>query len=144
MKRLLPALAAMFIALFAVSPAFTAPDRVPATIKDDFETNELCGWESYPYAQDIGYEPFTVPQKTPAHNNSKYSIAKIQKPNDIVELYEGFTKQLDLWTVAGTRMKCAVFLMSDRNAAELEFSICLLDGRRYFHRVKNAAANRWL
>ena len=130
--------------LFFSMTVIAAPDRVPCLISDDFETGELCGWEAYPYAQDIGYEPFTIPQKDPAHNNSKYSIAKIQKPNDIVELYEGFTKRLDIWTTAGTRMKCAVFLMSDRKAADLEFSICLFDGRRYFYHISNAGANSWL
>jgi hypothetical protein len=137
-------LAALALAACMVSPSFAAPDRVPCVISDDFETGELYGWESYPYAQDIGYEPFTIPQKSPAHNGSKYSLAKIQTPNDIVELWEGFTKQLDLWTTADTRFKVAVFLMADRPATDLELSICLLDGRRYLHHVANAEANRWL
>ena len=137
-------MAALMFAGCLSGPAFAAPDRVPCTISDDFETGELCGWESYPYAQDIGYEPFTIPQKQPAHNNSKYSIAKIQKPNDIVELSEGFTKRIDLWTTADTHMKCAVFLMSDRTATDLEFSLCLFDGRRYFYHLANAGADKWL
>ncbi len=65
MKRLFSALAVTLLAGVMISPAFAAPDRVPTTIRDDFETGELCGWESYPYAQDIGYEPFTVPQTPP-------------------------------------------------------------------------------
>ena len=144
MKRFQPFAAVLILALCVAGSALAAPERVPYVISDDFETGELYGWESYPYAQDIGYEPFTIPQREPAHNGSQFSLAKIQKPNDVVELYEGFTKQLDLWTIADTRFKCAVFLMSDRRAADLELSICLLDGRRYFHHVTNAEANRWL
>ncbi|MCE5228180.1 heparinase II/III family protein [bacterium] len=122
-----------------------AQDRVACAIQDDFETGELYGWESYPYAQDIGYEPWTVPQKQPTHNGSKYSIAKIQKPNDAIELSEGFVKRIEgFYTSSDTRFKVAVFLMSDRKAPDLELSLCLEDGRRYFHHVKNAEAGRWL
>jgi len=120
------------------------PERVPAVIHDDFETGEMYAWEAYPYAQDIGYEPFTVTQKEPTHNGSKYSLAKIHRPNDIVEVYEGFTKEIDLWTVQDTRMKMALFLIADRTAEHIEFSLCLSDGRRYFHYEKSLEANRWL
>lgn len=120
------------------------PDRISCVIHDDFETGEMYGWEAYPYAQDIGYEPFTIPQKEPTHNNSRYALTKIHRPNDIVEVYVGFTKQIDLWTTLDTRMKVALFLTSDRKPDYLEFSICLQDGRRYFHYIHSPAVNRWL
>ncbi|MEN6626486.1 MAG: heparinase II/III family protein [Candidatus Sumerlaeia bacterium] len=150
MKLIISLVAALSLAGCALAPgsrsqASAAQDMVACSIHDDFESGELWGWESYPWAQDIGYEPWTVPQKQPTHNGSKYSLAKIQKPNDDVELWEGFIKRLEgVYTADGTRFKIAVFLMSDRKAKELELSICLADGRRYFHAVKNAEAGRWL
>ena len=120
------------------------PERVPAVINDDFETGEMFAWEAYPYAQDIGYEPFTVTQKEPAHNGSKYSLAKIHRSNDIVEVYEGFTKEIDLWTVQDTHMNMALFLIADRTAEYIEFSIGLADGRRYLYYERSPEANRWL
>ncbi|MHB9028653.1 MAG: heparinase II/III domain-containing protein [Candidatus Latescibacterota bacterium] len=144
MKRFITVPAALIFAVCAVSLAFAAPDRVPFTIRDDFETNEHYGWESYPYAQDIGYEPFTIPQKEPAHNDSKYALANIKKPNDMIDVAEGFTKEIDLWTVAGTRLKAAIFLTADRKPEYLELSLGLFDGSRYFHVIKSPKVNRWL
>lgn len=118
--------------------------RVPCVICDDFETGEMCGWESYPYAQDIGYEPFTVTRREPAHNGSKYSLAKTHRAHDIVELREGFTKEIDLWTASDTRMQLALFLVADRKPEGIELSLCLFDGRRFFHTVESPAVNQWL
>ena len=133
------------INFFSVGSVYAVPpERVPAVINDDFETGEMFAWEAYPYAQDIGYEPFTVTQKEPAHNGSKYSLAKIHRSNDIVEVYEGFTKEIDLWTVQDTHMRMALFLIADRTAEYIEFSIGLADGRRYLYYERSPEANRWL
>ena len=147
MRRISVVLATMLFIVYGLvaEPVRAAsPDRVPGVINDDFETGEMDAWEAYPYAQDIGYEPFTIPQKEPTHNGSRYALAKIQRPNDVVELYEGFTKQIDLWTTGDTRMKLALFLTSDRKPETVEFSICLLDGRRYIYYLKSPDVNRWL
>lgn len=151
MKRFLILAAVLSLAACAVAPRLSAgalpaaQDRVKAVISDNFETGELDGWESYPYAQDIGYEPWTVPQKQPTHNGSQYALAKFQKPNDDVELYQGFVKRLEgFYSAPETRFKCAVFLMSDRRAQELELAVCLADGRKYTHVIPNAEAGRWL
>ena len=118
--------------------------RVSCVIHDDFETGEMCGWESYPYAQDIGYEPFTVTRREPAHSDSQYSLAKTHRAHDIVELREGFTKEIDLWTAADTRMQLALFLIADRKPAKIQLSLCLFDGRRFFHAIESPDVNRWL
>jgi hypothetical protein len=146
MKRFLPV--PLFLLLFV--PAALAqtvplsPDRVPYTIRNTFETGEMEAWEAYPYAQDIGYEPYTTCYREPTHNGSKFSLAKIQRPNDIGELEEGFVREIDLWTAPGTRLKAAIFLSADRKPETLEVSLCLFDGRRYFSRMKSPAANRWV
>lgn len=138
------ACAAVSSQLASGSPA-AAQDLIPAVISDNFETGELYGWESYPYAQDLGYEPNTVPQKQPTHNGSKYCLANFKKPNDDVETYLGFIKRIEgFHTSSDTRFKAAVMLMADRRAKDLELSICLADGRKYTHVIQNAEAGRWL
>ncbi len=144
MKRFVLVLMILMFAGCFISPAFAAPERIPFTISDNFETGEMYGWETYPYAQDIGYEPFTTCMRKPTHNKSKFALGKIQRPNDIVELSEGFTKEIDLWTAANTRMKLALFLVSDRNPETVEFSLCLFDGRRYFYTLKSPDSDQWL
>ena len=133
----------MFV-FFPGESAAAAPDRVPTVVSDDFETGEMHAWEAYPYAQDIGYEPFTIPKREPTHNNSRYALTKIHRPNNAVEIHEGFTKQFDLWTSDDSRIKVAVFLTSDRKPDDLEFSLCLFDGRRFFYTIQSPEVNRWL
>ena len=123
-------------------PASFSP--VPCLISDDFESGEMFGWESYPYAQDIGYEPFTVTRREPAHNGSKYSLASTHRANDAVELRQGFTKEVDLWSASDTRMKLALFLITDRRPMSVELSLCLFDGRRFFHSIPSPDVNDWL
>ncbi|MHB9029400.1 MAG: heparinase II/III domain-containing protein [Candidatus Latescibacterota bacterium] len=120
------------------------PDRVPFTFATNFETGEMFGWECYPYAQDIGWDPRTVCKSEPSRPGSKYSIARMVEPNDVVGLAEGFTRQIDLWTTGDTRMKFLLFLTADRKPDTLEMSICLFDGRRFFHTLKTPEANRWI
>ena len=145
MKRAFVFLAVLLLTgVLGLAMANAAPDRVPYTIRDDFETGEMYGWESYPYAQDIGYEPFTICQKEPAHNDSKYSLGHIRRAWDVVEVFEGFIKEIDLWTAGDSRLKAAVFLSSDRKPATLEVTLCLFDGSRYFNTIQSPAVNRWL
>ncbi len=56
----------------------------------------------------------------------------MMEPNDVMGTYLGFTRQIDLWTSAETRWKSLVYLTADRRPPQLELSICLLDGRRFF------------
>ncbi len=119
-------------------------DRIPVTLTDDFETGELFAWECYPYAQDIGYDPGTVCLKEPAHNKSRYALARIVKPNDALDLSQGFTKQIDLWTTEETRLTFALFLISDRKPEKVDISLGLFDGRLYTHTVNSPEVNTWM
>src|SRR6478672_8333096 len=98
-------------------------DRIPCTIAADFETGELFGWEPYPYAEDIGSYRLVFAQKSPTHNDSKYALAGLVRANDAVEVYEGFTRRFDLWTVPGSRVRIAVYFQSDRDPSTLELSL---------------------
>jgi hypothetical protein len=138
------AVAAACCFMLAGGYGWAEPDRVPFTFSTDFETGEMFGWECYPYAQDIGWDPRTVCKTEPARPGSTFSLARMVEPNDVVGLAEGFTRQIDLWTTPGTRMKFLLFLTADRRPDTLEMSICLFEGRRFLHTVKTPEVNRWI
>lgn len=118
-------------------------DKIPYTLFNDFETGELDSWEPYPYSQDIGFDALFFARQSPTYQNSKYSLARPVKASDAVELYQGFTRRLDLYTIAATRVKAAIYLQSDRNPQTLELSLGTFDGRRYINTIQDPAANQW-
>ncbi len=120
------------------------PNRVPYKLFDNFETGELYGWETYPYAQDIAFDALYYASKTPTYKNSKYALARPFKAHDTNELYQGFTKRLNLYANSGTRVKAAVYFQSDRNPESLEISLGTFEGKRYFHMIDKPKANQWI
>ena len=119
-------------------------DKIPYTLFDDFETGELYSWEPYPYSQDIGFDALYFARKSPTYHNSNYALARPVKASDAIELYQGFTKRLNLYTTTATRVKAAVYFQSDRNPQTLELSLGTFDGRRYLHTIQNPVANQWV
>ena len=45
---------------------------IPDTVRDDFESGEMNAWESYPIAQDPGFDPETWCVREPAFGGSRY------------------------------------------------------------------------
>ncbi len=114
------------------------------TLFNDFETGELFGWEAYPYAQDIAFDALYFASKTPTYKNSKFALARPLKAHDTNELYQGFTKRLNLFTSSETRIKAAIYFQSDRNPESLELSLGTFDGRQFIHKINNPVANTWI
>ena len=130
--------------LINLANAQTPVSRIPYTLFNDFETGELFGWETYPYAQDIAFDALYFAVKSPTYKDSKYALARPFKAHDVTELYQGFTKRLNLYTVSDTRVKAAVYFQGDRNPESLELSLGTFEGKRYFHKINNPKANSWL
>jgi hypothetical protein len=99
-----------------------AQKRTPFVLFNDFESGELFGWETYPYAQDIAFDALYFASKTPTFKESKYALARPLKAHDTNELYQGFTRRLNLYTTSDTRIKAAVYFQSDRNPESGAFS----------------------
>lgn len=114
------------------------------TLFNDFETGELFGWEAYPYAQDIAFDALYFAARTPTYKNSKYSLARPLKAHDTNELYHGFTRRLNIYTVSDTRVKAAVYFQSDRNPDLLELALGTFDGRLFTHKISKPQANTWI
>ncbi|MEO6000691.1 MAG: DUF4962 domain-containing protein [Chitinophagaceae bacterium] len=139
---------AVFIAslmFFATNSMAQKPlDKIDYTLFDDFETGELFGWEPFPYSQDIGFDALYFTRSSPTYHNSKYALARPVKASDATELYQGFTKRLNLFTKKDSHIKAALYFQSDRNPQNLELSLGTFDGQRYMHTVQNPAANKWV
>lgn len=118
--------------------------RKSYTLFNDFESGELFGWEAYPYAQDIAFDALYFAAKTPTYKNSKFALARPLKAHDTNELYQGFTKRLNLFTVADTRVKAAIYFQSDRNPDLLELALGTFDGRLFTHKINKPVANTWI
>lgn len=134
----------LFVFPLSVAIAQKPADKIPCTLFNDFETGEFYGWEPYPYSQDIGFDALYFARQSPTYHNSKYALARPVKASDAVELYQGFTRRLNIYTVAETRVKAAVYFQSDRDPETLELSLGTFDGRRYFNTIKNPIANQWI
>lgn len=138
----------LFLILFFANPLFAqendSQDRIPYTMFHDFETGELFSWEPYPYQQDIGYDALYFTQQSPTYQNSQHALARPVTANHTTDLYQGFTRQLNLWTTSETRLQAAVYFQSDRNLESLEITLGTFGGQRYKHTIEHPKANEWL
>ena len=134
----------IFCMIFNFANAQKLGNRVPYILLNDFETGELYAWEPYPYQQDIGFDALYFARKSPTHNNSKYALARPVRAFYSEELDHGFTKRLNMYTNAGSRVKLAIYFQSDRNPESLELSLGTFDGRRFMHTIQNPMANTWI
>lgn len=118
--------------------------EIPDTIYNDFETGELFGWEPYPYAQDIGYDGMFSTHSNPTYNNSRYALGRPVDAHEAAELYQGFTKRLDIWSTPETRLQAEIYFQSDRDPGTLKISLGTFDGTSYSYLIDSPKANTWL
>jgi hypothetical protein len=121
---------------------------VSDTVRDDFESGEMNAWESYPIAQDPGFDPETWCVREPAFGGSRYSLCKVIEPNDTDwprdENLVGLTKKIRLWTRADTKLSLELFAEGDRRPAEIRIVLYGGDGSRYIWSQAGPKANEWI
>ena len=132
----------------ATERAGITADMVSDTLRDDFEHGELNAWESYPIAQDPGFDPEIWCVREPAFGGSVYSLCKVIEPNDTDwprdENLVGMTKKIRLWTSASTELRLTVFADGDRKPEEIRMVLYAADGRRYTCSQATPKANEWI
>ena len=147
----------LFMSFFLVFLAFPVSaskkagivsDLVSDTLRDDFEHGEMNAWESYPIAQDPGFDPEIWCVREPAFGGSVYSLCKVIEPNDTDwprdENLVGMTKKIRLWTAVSTELRLAVFAEGDRRPEEIRLVLYAADGRRYTWSQATPKANEWI
>lgn len=120
------------------------PERFTYRIYDQFDTGEMYAWEPYPYQQDTGYDPNFSTRSEPAYGGKGESIFRTTKPNDANDLSQGFTKRIDLYTLASTRVKFAYYFVSDRKPEKLDVSLGTFGGDLYTCTIRSPEANTWV
>lgn len=133
---------------FSAEPKDKTPDRIDFTLSDTFESGEINAWESYPIAEDPGFDPEICCVQEPTWKGSAWSLAKVIKPNDTDypsdENLVGMTKKTRIWTGPQTELTVAAFLDGDRKAKELRIILYSSDGRRFVWSQAAPAANTWI
>jgi hypothetical protein len=90
----------------------------PWTLRTDFETGMRQGWESYPLAQDAGYDPTL----DPAVYQGRKSLARRKAPNRDGELRLGFVRKTRV--IAGPSPRLEFFYaIPSAGAVRLEVGI---------------------
>ena len=83
----------------------------PFTYTDNFEDRDLGAWASYPFWQDIAYDPnFRVNEIVPGDPN--ISIELKVTPYTHVDNYAGAQKLLDMYIVPGSSVTLRYYLKS--------------------------------
>jgi hypothetical protein len=146
--RILAAWFCLTVASASGAGADTAADMAAATLRDDFETGELNAWESYPIAEDPGFDPEIWCVREPSFHGSAYSLCKVIKPNDtdypVDRNLVGMTKKIRIRTGAGSAFSLAAFMDGDRRAEELRVVLYGADGARYTWSREKPPANEWV
>lgn len=119
-------------------------DKIQDMVFNNFETGALNAWEPYPYAEDIGFDAMYSTHTTPTYNNSLYALARPVNAHETAELYQGFTKRLNIWITPETHVQAKVYFQSDRSPKTLVISLGTFDGRLYSDTILNPIANSWI
>ncbi len=113
MNRLALFLLAIVMVCGAAFPAQANPDSKkglePFTYKENFETNELSAWASYPLWQDTAFDPNIRPN-TMVPGDPNISLVERVTPYTNVDNYAGAQKLLDMVFLEDSMISLRVYL----------------------------------
>lgn len=138
---LIPLLIFFFIPLYAL--VIDSPTNLePFTYKEDFETNELNAWASYPLWQDTAFDPNLRPGRI-LPSDPNISLLLRVTPYFHVDQYAGAQKQLDLWLTSTSTIRLRYYLKTEERAEYVK--IRLAAGKRGVvdYTVPLPPTNRW-
>jgi hypothetical protein len=122
-------------------------EMIPDIVSDDFETGATNAWETYPFFQDMGFNPTLSCTREPVHDG-QYSLSQTFIPTDTDYPTDvnwvGIMKRIHLTTEAESRVKLALFVGSDRRPQRIELSLCSVDGRQFIAELSSPSVNEWI
>lgn len=142
MKRLINISAAMLV--FFIFSGFSTTDisLEPYKYSENFETNELSAWASYPFWQDTAFDPnMRVGTMVPGDPN----LSVVQKviPYTSVDYYGGAQKKLDAYLVPGSKVKLRYYLKTQLDPEFLKIRLAAGEDGTVDFTVKNPEINKW-
>jgi hypothetical protein len=142
MKKYIVLLVMAAMAAPSICAADTKIPLEPFTYKQDFETNELSAWASYPLWQDTAFDPnMRVSRMVPGDSN--LSIVQKVTPYTHVDNYAGAQKKLDMFLVPGSSIELRYYLKTHLSPEFFKIRLAAGSDGKVDHTVSNPATNKW-
>ena len=114
----------------------------PVVYSENFESKELCGWASYPPAQDTAYNPYVYPGKIKP-GDPNISFIAMEEVHWHEDQLLGGVKLLDMILDHSFGMSFRYYIKSLSPAAYLKIHLPLDTGERLVYTIDKPPANRW-
>jgi len=146
MKRLALFLLALMVVAGAAFAAQAKPDPKkglePFTYKEDFETNELSAWASYPLWQDTAFDPNIRPF-TMVPGDANISLYQRVTPYTHVDNYAGAQKLLDMVFLEDSVIRLRAYLKTELKPEWLKVRLAAGPEGSVDYTVPSPPANAW-
>ncbi len=139
------------VAFLLVLPVLFACDNIsikdhtlePLFYSEDFETNELSAWASYPLWQDTAFDPnMRVDSIEPG--NSNLSIVQKVTPYTNVDNYAGAQKKFDAYLVKGSTIKLSYYLKTQLKPEFVKIIVAAGPDGKVEYTIDNPPTNKWV
>ncbi len=141
MKRVLPALALCLVLCRAVLAAGVKP--APFMYREDFSSNELNAWATYPLWQDTAYDPNIRPVRL-VPGDPNISLVERVTPYSPGDAYAGAQKLLEFRLAPGTAIRLRVYLKTQLGAEFVKVRLAAGTLGALDVTIPNPGANTWL
>ena len=143
MKKII-AISSVMLILFACNDISTTDITLePFGYSEDFETNELSAWATYPLWQDTAFDPnMRVDRIVPGDSN--LSIVLKVTPYTSVDNYAGAQKKLDMYMVSGSTIKLRYYLKTQLDPEFLKIRLAAGQDGTVDYTISNPETNRWV
>ena len=144
MKKLI-FLQIILLALFTTTVIIYGKDAVlePFTYTENFESNELSAWASYPLWQDTAFDPnMRVHRIVPGDSN--LSIVQKVTPYTNVDNYAGAQKKFDVYLESGSYIKLRYYLKTQLDPEFFKIRLAAGPDGNVDYTISNPATNKWV
>ena len=134
----------VFQILFACNNISTTDITLePFGYSENFETNELSAWASYPLWQDTAFDPnMRVDNIVPGDSN--LSIVQKVTPYTHVDNYAGAQKKFDAYMVSGSTVKLRYYLKTELYPEFLKIRLAAGPDGKVDYTISNPETNKWM
>ncbi len=123
-------------------PSVIPKDLEPFAYKEDFETNELNGWASYPLWQDTAYDPNLRPGRIVPGDRNLSLLLRVT-PYTPVDAYAGAQKKLEFYFLPSSSLSLRYYLKTHGKAEFLKIRLAGENGETIDFTVDAPIPNRW-
>lgn len=111
--------------------------------KEDFESQELNAWASYPFWQDTAFDPNIRPWKIEP-GDSNISLVQKVTPYSNVDNYAGAQKLLDAYITSGSKIKLRYYLKTQLKPEYLKIRLAAGADGKVDYTISNPVTNKWV